>query len=158
VTPLVVADSTIWSNFAHAEPPGLARLAFPGIASPRQVLEEVEEGRRLGYLGTFELGLIEEVVLTDAEAAMAAELERNLGRGEAACLAVGEFRKVLVLTDDRAARKVARSRGVQVSGTLGVLARLVDGETLSASQADDLLAAMMRAGYRSPVTSLAEIL
>jgi predicted nucleic acid-binding protein len=44
-----------------------------------------------------------------------------------------------------------------VSGTLGVLSRLVAIGALSGIEADALLATMIRAGYRSPVASLKEI-
>jgi predicted nucleic acid-binding protein len=64
----------------------------------------------------------------------------------------------LILTDDQAARKVAAALDLRVSGTLGVLARLVDGGHASIEEADDLLDAMVRAGYRSPVFTLSELL
>jgi len=47
---------------------------------------------------------------------------------------------------------------IPVSGTLGLLVRLVDQGFLSLQEADDLLRRMIVAGYRSPVTRLAEIM
>jgi hypothetical protein len=38
MTALVVADTTVWSNFAHAGQPRLVQAAYPGVASPQQVL------------------------------------------------------------------------------------------------------------------------
>lgn len=47
---------------------------------------------------------------------------------------------------------------IPVSGTLGLLMRLVDLKNLALSEANDLLAKMIAAGYRSPVASLQELL
>lgn len=47
---------------------------------------------------------------------------------------------------------------IPISGTVGLLVRLVDLKRLSLSEADDLLARMIATGYRSPVASLSEIL
>jgi predicted nucleic acid-binding protein len=70
---------------------------------------------------------------------------------------VAAARGIVVLTDDRDARTVAGSLGVQVSGTLGVLSHLVEMGALAVNEADGLLTEMIRAGYRSPVASLTEI-
>lgn len=157
MTALVVADTTVWSNFAHAGQPRLVSAAYPGVASPQQVLDEIAEGQRLGHLGNFDWQFVKRVRLTRDEAKSAERLEKTLGPGEAACLAVAAARGVVVLTDDRDARSVASSLGVQVSGTLGVLSHVVAMGALSVIEADDLLANMIRAGYRSPVASLKEI-
>ena len=63
-----------------------------------------------------------------------------------------------ILTDDRDARELARHLQVPLSGTLGVLTRLVDIEHLSLEEADSLLLRMIASGYRSPVTSLRDII
>ena len=55
------------------------------------------------------------------------------------------------------ARRVLRLN-VPVSGTLGVLLSLVQNGDLAAPKADAILQQMMLAGYRSPITSLNEIL
>ena len=64
----------------------------------------------------------------------------------------------MVLTDDRDARRVAQTRGVAISGTLGALVNLVDQGTLTLDQADSLLTQMKQYGYRCPVVSLRELL
>lgn len=157
MTALVVADTTVWSNFAHARNPRLVPAAYPGVASPPQVLEEIAEGQRLGYLGSFDWGFIRRIRLTRDESRRAKRFEETLGPGEAECLAIGVVRGVVILTDDRDARGVADSLGVQVSGTLGVLLHLVEKGAFSLTEAHTLLTKMMRAGYRSPVASLTEL-
>jgi len=54
MTELVVSDTTVWCNFAHAGQPRLVPAAYPGVASPQQVLDEIAEGQRLGHLGDFD--------------------------------------------------------------------------------------------------------
>ena len=63
-----------------------------------------------------------------------------------------------VLTDDRDARELVRRLRIPLSGTLGVLTRLVDIAHLSLDEANALLLQMIAAGYRSPVTSLRDII
>jgi predicted nucleic acid-binding protein len=158
MTELVVADTTVWCNFAHAGQPRLVPGAYPGVTSPQQVLDEIAEGQRLGHLGDFDWRFIQRVQLTRDEEKSAERLqEGTLGRGEAACLAVAAARGVVVLTDDRDARTIAGALGVQVSGTLGVLLHLVDMGAVSLTEADGFLVEMIRAGYRSPVASLTEL-
>lgn len=81
----------------------------------------------------------------------------RLNAGEAACLAIALNRGCHILTDDRDAREVARHLKIPVSGTLGVLVRLIDIGSLSLEEADALLLQMVGAGYRSPVTSLQDL-
>lgn len=158
MTELVVADTTVWSNFVHARNPRLVLEVFPQIASPRAVLEEIETGRHRGYLAEFDLSWIPEVDMTAPEAVQARVFEDRLEPGEAACLAVAQARDVLCLTDDRAARRLARTLEVRLGGTLGVLVHLVEAQRLTQTEADVLLTRMIRARYRSPVSSLSELI
>jgi predicted nucleic acid-binding protein len=152
-----VVDTTVCSNFAQAGEAKLVQTAFPVVGSPRAVLDEIATGHDLGYLPAVDWSFLEDLKLTEKEASRARELEATLGAGEAACIAIAEERDGLLLTDDRAARKAARAAGVRLSGTLGVLARLVDAGRLTIAEADELLGAMLRAGYRSPVSSLTDL-
>lgn len=61
------------------------------------------------------------------------------------------------MTDDRDARKFAMRRGIPISGTLGILNRLVQSDILRADKGDQLLEEMIVKGYRSPVASLKEL-
>lgn len=56
------------------------------------------------------------------------------------------------------ARRAAQMAGVSVSGTLGVLANLVRGQTLSVAEVDQCLTIIKQHGYRAPVTCLAELI
>jgi len=155
---LVVVDTTVWSNFAVARHPRLVVEVYPQGKSPRAVLNELEEGRRLGYFPEVDLAWIPEVALDQKERGQARALAKALGRGEAECLAVAYNRQVGLLTDDRPARVHAQALGITPSGTLGVLLRVVSLGRLSVEEADELLAQMIQARFRSPVSSLRELL
>ena len=60
----------------------------------------------------------------------------------------------LLVTDDRAARKVAAQRGVALSGTVGVLTRAIQRGHLSRDEANGLLQALIAAVYYAPVAEL----
>ena len=155
--PFVVTDTTTLNNFAQIGRPDLLQKAFPELAAPQVVREELAEGERLGHVPAGDWSWLNLLELTEAEQSRAADLERHLQPGEAACLATVEARGSLVLTDDRAARLVAASLKLEVSGTLGALIRLVRQKVLTLEEGDALLVEMMIRGYRSPVQSLREV-
>ena len=71
---------------------------------------------------------------------------------------MAHFRNGLLVTDDRSARAQARRLGVAVTGTIGILIRLVRDDHLTLDTADELLGAMITAGFRSPVLRLDDAL
>jgi hypothetical protein len=85
------------------------------------------------------------------------ELLNRVNAGEAACLAVASQRNGRILTDDRDARKLAAQLKIPVSGTLGILLRLVQTNVLTLSEANEILGWMVSRGYRSPVQKLEEL-
>jgi predicted nucleic acid-binding protein len=81
-----------------------------------------------------------------------------LGAGERSCLAVAISRSGALASDDLLARRWARQHGVEVTGTVGILLACARRGYLAPEQANTLLAAMIAAGYRSPVESLDALL
>ena len=74
--------------------------------------------------------------------------------GEATCLAAAVTRQARFFSDDLAARRLAQAKGLPVSGTIGLLLALVRREVVTLAEGDDLLATMMRQGYRAPAVTL----
>lgn len=137
----------------------MLQAAFAPLAVPEAVFGELVRGERLGLLPKVDWIWLPRVQLTPAEATRAEKFQRQkLGVGESACLAVAEARGGFVLTDDLAARRFAKTLGLNFVGTLGVLDQLIQIEILSIGRAEELLAKMIACGYRSPVRSLREIL
>jgi predicted nucleic acid-binding protein len=152
-----LADTTVLSNFAQVLRADLLRAAYPDLAAPTAVWTELEAGARRGLVPVCDWSWLAILELSEREQAAADEIGRSLGRGESACLALARSRKFLLLSDDWDARKLGRSLGLEISGSLGVLDRLVSQQTLGLEAADALLEEMVRRGFRSPYRSLGEI-
>jgi predicted nucleic acid-binding protein len=155
---LILADTTVLNNFAQIGRPDLLQLAYPRLAAPRVVREELARGEQLGLVLRGDWSWLELLDLTDVEKSRAADLERLLQAGEAACLAIAETRNGTVLTDDGAARRFAASLQLETSGTIGALVKLVRNGVLTLHRGDTLLTEMVSRGYRSPIRSLREVL
>lgn len=159
----IVFDATVLSNFARIEQfHWLEQLYSKRGATTLMVVEEVQRGIEAGYsrLQVISPSLAPAGWLavvtpeTAEERSLYVNLLATLGAGEASCLAVGRMRKLVVATDDRAARLKAVEQGIRVTGTLGILARLVPEGTVPLPRANELLAQMIQQGYHSPVHKL----
>ncbi|HEX6387346.1 MAG TPA: DUF3368 domain-containing protein [Anaerolineae bacterium] len=151
-------DTTVLSNFAHVQRPELLRLLFgQSVATTPTVMSEVHEGEALGLIPLQEWSWLPLIAPTDSERQLALGYEKQLDPGEAECLAIALTRDYGFLSDDFAARRMASQVGVTLSGTLGVLQKLVATAHITIPEADQLLAIMISQGYRSPVQSLAEL-
>jgi hypothetical protein len=78
--------------------------------------------------------------------------------GEASSLAIAQNRGFLFLSDDKAARKVAVSRRISVSGTVRCLVFGVERQLWTVSQANDWLREMVADGFYSPVADLQDLI
>ena len=151
-------DNTVMSNFAAIERPDLLRTAFGSrLATSQQAFDELQAGGRLDRLPSLDWSWLPVWTLEEEEGPYYHRLLSRLNAGEAACLAMALIRKCRILTDDRDAREFARHLKIPISGTLGVLVRLIDLGVLNLDDADALLSQMVTAGYRSPVTSLQDL-
>ena len=156
---IILLDNTVLSNFASIRRPELVKLAVGATAATvEEVLEELEAGVNSNAIPKVDWSWLPVVSMTEKERVTYQELLGKINKGEAACLAVAMAKGGRVLTDDRDARKIAIELQIPISGTLGVLVRLVDLGHLTTQDADDLLAAMIEQGYYSPIRSLTEIL
>lgn len=152
-----LADTTVLNNFAQIRRTDLLRSAYPDLSAPIPVWKELELGAHRGLVPVCDWTWLKILDLNEREQAQADEIGRKLGPGEAACIAVAVSRGYLMLSDDWDARALSRSLGLEVSGSVGVLDRLVSRQVLSLDEADAFLAEMVRRGFRSPYQSLREI-
>jgi predicted nucleic acid-binding protein len=160
-----LTNTTVISNFAAVGRLDLLKQVHGRLYLPNQVYEEILDGLEEGYVfysamegqiyPLAETGWMELVsMIHDEELRIFQSLPRRLHHGEAACLAIAQHRTWALLTDDKLARKLALSRGVVVSGTLGVLTQAARRQLLTADQVDKVLGDMLARGYRSPFDSL----
>jgi len=156
---IALLDNTVLSNFSSVERPDLVQLALGEMAATvEEAYAELQAGIQLGKLPPCDWSWLPVLCLSESERATYEHLREHLNAGEAACLALAAARECRVFTDDWDAREIAADMQIPISGTLGLLVRLVDQGFLSLQEADDLLRRMIVAGYRSPVTRLAEIM
>ena len=152
---LAMLDTTVLSNFSHAQQPELvARVLDAAAATTPAVLHELHVGEALSFVPACDWRWLPILTPTASEQLLATELMSQLDVGEAECLAVASIRGYRFLSDDRTARQVARHRGVVVSGTLSLLIKAVSDQVLTIHDADKLLSKMIFNGYRSPVRTL----
>jgi predicted nucleic acid-binding protein len=146
-----VLDATVLSNFAHVARPSVLVAVFDDSAvTTPVVVGEVSEGVRLGRIPSRDWSWLRVVELSSSESRHASGLRQTVDLGESQCIAVAMSRGGCFLSDDRAARRLAESLGVSVSGTLGVLRKLVVGDHVTAESADEMHSVMVARGFRSP--------
>jgi predicted nucleic acid-binding protein len=155
--PVVLADTTVLNNFAQVRRPDLLREAFADLSAPMEVREELAVGELKGVVPVCDWSWLDVIEPTDAERSHASKLKSDAGAGEAACIAILVARGGLLLTDDGPARHLAIALGIELSGTIGALVKLLRRKVLSLEEADALLHEMIARGYRSPIQSLREI-
>lgn len=155
-TPLLL-DATVLNNFLKIGRLGLLGQLFPrSLRMTTQVYDELKAGgfepqiQKCVAEGWLRLVPLE----SGREAHLYGEYARSLGPGEAASLAMAACRSWALATDDRAARTAARSAGVGLTGSVGILILGVRGGAITRSEGDQLLREMRHIGYRFPLTSL----
>lgn len=165
-----IFDATVLSNFAAANQLSVLEARYRGASfTTIEVSDELQRGVKAGYEHLEPaLQQIETVnpdgwlrVLTPNSAdehRLRMALDRSLDPGEASCLALAASRGLILATDDLAARRLAESEGVSLTGTLGVLVALVRHNALSLPGANAMLEAMIQRRYRSPVDKLDDLI
>ena len=165
----VIANTTVISNFAAVGRLDLIHDLLTEVYISTDVYGEIQDGVTEGadhYAGIeghiYPFALDGWLHLTplqgDEELRLFSRLPAALHRGEASCLAIAAQRSWLFITDDARARKAARALDVPIYGTLGLLIEAVKVALLAASEADTLLSQMIALGYRSPHSTVSELL
>ncbi|OGC02499.1 hypothetical protein A2V82_02050 [candidate division KSB1 bacterium RBG_16_48_16] len=162
-----IANTTVISNFSFVGGLEVLEKLFSVVYITPEVREEIIRGLQEGY--PFLESALKQIKIsrgwlrlvafeTEEEQANYYQFCIKLHSGEASCLAIAKNRNWLLLTDDQAARKLAKSSRMELSGTIGILALAAKQEIISVAEADDLLAGMVKGNYRSPVASISELL
>ena len=152
---LAILDTTILSNFAHAQRPELIHTALGESATTTAaVIAELRQGEALGFVSRVNWRWLPLIDLAADEERLAETYLAVLELGEATCLAAAVTRQARFFSDDLAARRLAQAKGLPVSGTIGLLLALIRREVVTLAEGDGLLATMMWQGYRSPAVTL----
>jgi predicted nucleic acid-binding protein len=135
VTLAAVSDAGPLIHLAEVDSPELLAM-FDTLPVPETVYKEVDAGGVPDGLADLSYELVE----ADERRVGTEELDA----GERAAIAVAEERGVVLLTDDLAAREAASDAGVEVHGSIGVIALGYGRGLLDRDEA----ASRMRALYR----------
>ncbi len=156
---LLVLDNTVLSNFAIVEEKYLFLELWPErVGTTQAVLNEYNFAVQHKLLPAEVWDSLPIYNLDDEEYEMAGRFSTRLGRGERTCMAVAHKRGGVFASDDADARAAAKTLGIPVTGTLGILIHAVKQSLVSLPRANNLLHEMIAAGYRSPVYSLDSLL
>ena len=161
-----IFDTTALSNFASTGRVDLLDTRYRGVAfTTVEVTDELRRGVKAGY--SYLEYVLQQIEAVDsegwlrilvpnsaAEHRLRSEFDQSLDPGEASCLALAISRRMTLVTDDLAARRLAEKREVPLSGTLGILIALVRHNAFSLKEANAMLTAMIQRHYRSPVDRL----
>ena len=158
-------DTVTLANFALAGCLGLLVDRYgTSLCVTEQVRVELAAGRAGGYAGleAVEAALTGGAIspagpMDTAERELFAEFLRTFGAGEASCIAFALQRGGVVVTDDRTARRRCASRGIRVTGTIGILQALAADRIVAAEEADALLARMVEVGFHSPIRRVSDL-
>jgi len=155
---LLIADTTVISNFAYANRLDLLR-DIGNTCTTVEVMNELQVAKRREVLHIDFSDLFIEILRMDKEELDTfTRLSSKFGRGEASCLAIALHRKASILTDDLDARRFAQQGSISVSGTIGILVKAIDRGQLSREHGNHLLQLMITKGFYSPVESLDQFL
>lgn len=155
----VLLDNTVLSNFSTVRCPDPVRAAFvEQVGTTEQAFQEMQDGIAIGKIPACDWAWLARVALTPLERVQFEALHEHMGMGEASCLAMARERKYRLATDDKDARRLARQLGIPLTGTIGILATLVKQGLISLDEGNRLLREMVAAGYRSPLTTLEDML
>jgi len=165
--PPLFFNTVVLSNFAFAER-GISflkdRYRNRGVIT-LQVFQEIAKATYLDFplLEQIETRLLvkggfQKTSLKEKEQTHYISLLRNLGEGEASCIACAQERAGIVVTDDRAARNHCKERNIFLSGTIGILKAACLDAILDKDQADRMLKEMISAGFYSPIQKISDIL
>jgi predicted nucleic acid-binding protein len=168
--PEYVFDTTVLSNLAAVGRLDLLEKRYRERAlTTVEVSDELRRGFQAGYeylenvlqqIQSISPGGWLRIVAPESatEHQLRSEFDLILDPGEASCLALAISRGLIFVTDDLAARKLARERDVLLTGSVGILLTLVHDGSLSLAEANAILAEMIERRYRSPVDRLDELI
>ena len=154
----VLPDNTVLSNFAYIDQHDLVMDLWSSCTTTLEAWHEFQTGITIGKLPKNAWKGLSPIELTTNERELSNGLSNMLGLGESTCIAVAIHRNGMFVTDDRKARQVALELGVKVTGSLGILVVAVRRRNITRKGANQLLAAMIENGDRSPVDDLDSLL
>lgn len=157
-----VLDATVLSNMAYLEKVQLLQELSRPVTTPA-IQDEIAAGvTSYSYLENAQNAVadtIPVVTLDEPTTVLAEQFANRLDPGESEALALAESKDGLIVTDDGAARTLAREREIRFTGTIGVFIELIDTAIITESTADTWLKQLIdETAFRSPSADIADFL
>ena len=144
---IVVSDTTPLSELAKIGQLQLLRDVFGEVIIPAEVYQEATTGTHPAVQAVQAATWIQVRAVGNAQKVVDLQIATNLDRGECAAIVLAEeLNANQLLLDDLEARRVAQSRSLPVTGTIGTL--LLAKEKGLIPNLKDLLDALMANGTR----------
>jgi predicted nucleic acid-binding protein len=122
----VILNTTVLSNFTSGGALNLIKSLFGMAYTTHEVHEEILRGISRGYqyledidheMSFDETGWLRVIAIrSNTEHRLMDDLLKRLGIGESSCIAIAKSRKMIFLSDDRTARRIAKENGLRISG------------------------------------------
>jgi len=149
-----VLNTTVLSNFAQVDHIKLI-VDLPRLVTVPAVQTELTEGVETHRYLEHALTALGEHIPVVEPSTEAHQIEQSLletlDPGEAQALAVADDVAGTVITDDGDARATANQRGIELTGSIGLLVRSVEADRITATTADTYLKRWIdEAGFHSP--------
>lgn len=129
---IYILDNTVLSNFALINRAELLKEISDGtMVTTAEVLAEFQIGVVSGDVPHTTWDWLPVLSLSKSEQISCKQFLGKINLGEVSCLAVAFHRHGQVFTDDHDARKLAQRLSLPVSGTLGVLIRLIEAKKVT---------------------------
>lgn len=159
-------DTVVLSNFAFADG-GILLLKKRYQNRGMITVQVIEELKRAAFTDFEQFELLDNQLIADGsfklisldenEVLLYFKLLRNLGSGEASCLAAAIHRNGIVATDGRMARNSCRENHVPITGTIGILKASHQDGLIDMEVANRMLQQMIRKGFYSPVNKISDV-
>ena len=121
--PEVIADTSVIQYLYQCDCFFVLPALYETVTAPSAVADELEKGREIGVMLPNLANYVWLQVLQTQPQSLVAQIA-GLGQGEREVISIALSRpKALVLLDDGLARQYAKSLGVSVPATLGILLR-----------------------------------
>jgi len=154
---IIVSDTTPLSELAKVGKLNLLRDIFGKVIIPQEVYNEVTTGTHPAVNLVKSADWIEIISVRNLEKLSNLKKATNLGAGECAAMILAEeLASDQVLMDDLDARRVALSRNLKITGTLGIL--LVAKQLGLITSVQEVLAALITNGKRINTRLYQEVL
>lgn len=156
----VVVDSTVLIYLSKINCLNLLNKLFDRVIIPRSVYEEaVIKGKKEGYddskyIDRLCCNVIEIKDLNERLIKRSKNIQNleSLGKGESDGLVIAENMEIRFLSDDHAARKTAKSLGINIGGTIYIGLKALKKDTYTYTEFTEYLDSLIENDYRISIS------